>query len=113
MIAAAAPKAASRRETIWTKVMSRVEVLVDGCWLWKGPDSGRGRGGGYPRMCLDGATMAVHIVMWIIVNGPIPPKKQLDHTCNRRLCVNPEHTEMVTHKINQKRRDARRRAVAA
>lgn len=104
-------EAVSRRDTIWAKVMARVKVQPDGCWLWTGPTSGTtGRGRGYPRMSLDGATMAVHKVMWIIKHGPVPPKKQLDHTCRTRLCVNPDHTEMVTHKQNCKRRDDARKA---
>lgn len=98
-----------RRDKIWDKVMSRVKVQSDGCWIWTGPSSGQtGRGRGYPRMSLDGATMAVHKVMWIIKHGPVPPKKQLDHTCRVRMCVNPDHTEMVTHKQNQRRRDEAR-----
>ncbi len=60
-------------------------------------------------MCLDGGTMAVHIVMYVIEHGPIPPRKQLDHRCRTRRCVNPEHLEKVTHKQNQRRRDEARR----
>lgn len=101
----------SRRQAIWDKVMKRVVVDVDGCYIWQGPTSGTtGRGRGYARMALDGRTMAVHKVMWVIKNGPVPPKKQLDHICRKRLCVNPDHTEMVTHKQNQKRRDDARKA---
>lgn len=55
-------------------------------------------------MSLDGATMAVHRVMWTNINGIIPHKKQIDHKCKNRLCVNPNHLELVTHKQNQKRR---------
>lgn len=101
-----------RRETLFQKVMGRVRVASDGCYVWTGPDSGTGRGGGYPRMSVDGATMAVHIVMWVIRNGPIPPKKQLDHLCNRRRCVNPDHLELVTHLKNQRRRAERARMAA-
>lgn len=99
-----------RREALFAKVMARVDVQPCGCYLWTGPDSGTGRGGGYPRMCVDGGTMAVHIVMWVIQNGPIPPKKQIDHECSTRLCVNPAHLKMVTHLKNQRLRDQRRAA---
>ena len=102
----------SRRDALFEKVMARVRVLDDGCYLWTGPDSGAGRGGGYPRMCVDGGTMAVHIVMWVIRNGHIPPKKQLDHTCVRRLCVNPDHLQLVTHRKNQRLRCERTRKAA-
>lgn len=97
----------SRRERIRAKVMANVEIDPEtGCWNWTGPDSGDGRGGGYPRMCLDGQTVAVHRVMFTNEHGFIPGKKQIDHKCRNRLCVNPhpDHLEMVTHRENQKRK---------
>lgn len=60
-------------------------------------------------MKLDGQTVAVHLVVYTHFNGFIPGKKQIDHTCNNRMCVNPEHLELVTHLQNQKRRAARAR----
>lgn len=101
-----------RRVKILTKVMGRVEIDEEtGCWLWQGPTSGNGRGGGYGRMCLDGQTVAVHRVMATLFMGYIPGKKQVDHVCRNRLCVNPDHLEIVTHKENQRRRDAERSEV--
>ncbi|WP_315751311.1 MULTISPECIES: HNH endonuclease signature motif containing protein [unclassified Bradyrhizobium] len=104
----------SRRDRIRAKVMSRVEIVAGPldtpCHIWTGPTSGStGRGKDYARMCLDGGTMAVHIVMWVLEHGPIPPRKQLDHRCRTRKCVNADHLEMVTHKQNQRRRDEARR----
>lgn len=101
-----------RRAAIRTKIGARVELrdtgFVSPCHIWTGPDSGGGRGGGYPRMALDGQTVAVHVVAWTNENGFVPGKKQLDHLCRCRRCVNPDHLELVTHKQNQKRRDAAR-----
>lgn len=106
----------SRREEIREKIMARVVVdPVTGCWIWQGPTSGsKGRGKNYPRMNLSGQTVAVHLVMWTNEHGYIPGKKQLDHKCRNRLCVNPnpKHTELVTHKQNQKRRDQARAEAA-
>jgi hypothetical protein len=108
----------SRRELIWDKLYSRSVVEDNGfvlngsksfCLIWQGPTSGTGRGGGYGRMCLDGQTVAVHLVAWTNEYGFIPGKKQLDHLCNQRLCWNPAHLELVTHKTNQRRRDKRAR----
>jgi hypothetical protein len=108
----------SRRDNIMGRILPRIrlaehETLPDPCWLWTGPDSGapgrgqkKGRGHGYPRMSLDGQTVAVHLVVWTHYNGFIPGKKQLDHLCRNRRCVQPAHLELVTHRVNQKRRDA-------
>ena len=100
-----------RRTKIIEKVMKRVKYAnspegINGyCYIWTGPHSGNGRGGDYPRMCLDGQTVAVHRVVWTNYYGYIPGKKQIDHICRNRLCVNHHHLEMVTHKKNMKRRD--------
>lgn len=95
-----------RWNTILLKVLANVIKTEDGCWIWQGGHSGTGRGGGYPRMSLDGQTVAVHRIMYVHFNGFVPSKKQIDHKCRNRLCVNPHHLEMVTHKENQRRRDA-------
>lgn len=103
--------APDRREALFAKVMARCTVMPNGCYRWDGPDSGVGRGGGYGRMSVDGGTMAVHIVAWVIRNGPIPPRKQLDHDCPGgplRRCANPDHLKLVTHKRNCRLRDERR-----
>ena len=104
----------TRRERIRKKVLDRcVETpgpLDTPCQLWQGPTSGTdGRGAGYGRMSLDGGTVAPHIAIWVVENGPIPPRKQLDHLCRVRLCCAEDHLEMVTHKENQRRRDRARR----
>lgn len=95
-----------RRDRIDAKIAKNVKSipgpLDTDCLIWQGADSGNGRGGGYPRMSLDGATVAVHRVVWVNHNGYIPPKKQIDHRCKNRMCVNEEHLQMVTHRKNQK-----------
>jgi hypothetical protein len=112
----------SRRDRIRAKIMARVEEVpapswmaaeLGPCQLWTGPTSGDGRGGDYPRMSLDGQTVAVHIVNWTNEHGFVPGRKQLDHLCRRRCCINDKHLELVTHKQNQKRRDAAMRLEAA
>lgn len=106
-----------RRDDIRAKVLANVVVDEEtGCWIWTGPTSGEsGRGAGYPRMTLSGQTVAVHHVMFTNEHGYVPGKKQIDHKCRNRLCVNPDpdHLEMVTHKRNQMRRASARRLEAA
>lgn len=117
----------SRRDAIRERILACVEIVDTGyvtpCHIWQLDDSGDGRGGGYPRMKLNDRTCAVHIVSFTNEFGYVPRNKQIDHNCRQRLCVNPDHLEMVSHVENQKRRDAangvtrrkrkRRKAVAA
>ena len=103
----------NRREDILTRLLERTTEVdngfkVDGkvspCHQWTGPTSGSGRGGGYGRMSLNGQTVAVHLVAYTHYYGYIPGNRQVDHLCNNRLCWNPFHLELVSHKTNQKRR---------
>ncbi len=102
-----------RRAQILDRIMASVAVTDAGhdtpCWLWTLSDSGGGRGGGYPRMKLNDRTVAVHKVSFVNAHGYVPGNKQIDHKCRNRMCVNPDHLEMVSHRENQKRRDAARR----
>lgn len=96
-----------RRGDLFDRVVARCELNPErGCWTWLGGNSGNGRGGGYGRISVDGQMMAVHRVMFMIMHGPIHANRQVDHKCRNRLCCNPDHLEAVTHKENQKRRDA-------
>lgn len=106
----------TRRDEIFERLDARTEIqdlgfVIDGkpspCFIWTGPTSGEGRGGGYGRMSLNGQTVAVHIVAYTNFFGYIPRSKQVDHLCNHRLCWNPAHLEMVSHTENQKRRAKR------
>lgn len=79
----------SRRNRIRAKIMARVWIdPVNGCYVWTGPDSGKnGRGKGYPRMSLDGQTVAVHIAMWTNEHGY--PRQERTRP---RLPQSPLHT---------------------
>lgn len=102
---------ADRRETVMQMILDRCvrrEPTGDqeiGCLEWTGPDSGEGRGGGYARMWLDGQVVAVHLVVAAHHLGYIPGKKQIDHECKNRRCVEWTHFDIVTCKENAKRRD--------
>lgn len=105
-----------RRDEIIQRIQLRTQVVdtghvIDGqkspCYLWTGPTSGTGRGGGYGRMSLNGHTVAVHLVAYTHFYGYIPGNRQVDHLCNQRLCWNKDHLELVSHLTNQRRRTAR------
>lgn len=98
----------ARRLIILERIFSRC-VWEGECLVWQGSHSGNGRGGDYGRFSFEGGTAAVHRVVWAAINGPIPPRKQIDHDCNNRRCCNPRHLALMTHKKNQKLRDQRRK----
>jgi hypothetical protein len=77
-------------------------VLGTPCWLW----AGRINRNGYGRVCIGGKEPVAHRVTYEHLIGPIPPRMILDHQCKTRACVNPWHTEPVTHRENTIRGNA-------
>lgn len=83
-------------KTPFERAMEKVQITED-CWLWTGAVHARGYGNVYVSK---GVTRSAHIVIYEHIVGPVPPWKELDHTCRVHLCVNPDHLEPVTHKVN-------------
>ena len=89
--------------------------LFSPCWFWAQSTNRNG----YARVVRGGKTRMVHRAAYEEVNGKIPCGLVIDHLCRRRNCLNPEHMETTTVRINTLRgqgptakrwREARRRA---
>lgn len=68
-----------------------------GCWLWQGFIDPGGYG---TRGHRGGKSSMAHRRVYEERKGAIPFGLQLDHLCKVRHCVNPDHMEPVTPKIN-------------
>jgi hypothetical protein len=66
------------------------------CWLWLGALANRG----YAQTTVNGRRDMAHRVVYEFLVGPIPRGLTLDHLCMVHHCVNPEHLEPVTNKVN-------------
>lgn len=69
------------------------------CWLWTGAPSNSG----YGHYKVGGKAIKAHRAVYELLVGPIPEGMQLDHLCEVKLCVNPDHLEPVTHQENARR----------
>ena len=89
-------------ERFWEKVDKQG---ADEHWLWTNfvrPD-------GYATMLVDGQSLLVHRIAWLLEHGALPPAAlELDHLCHTRHCVNLKHIELVTHAVNTARANRRR-----
>jgi hypothetical protein len=47
-----------------------------------------------------GESVKAHRFAWEAFVGPIPPGMMPDHLCRNRRCVNPDHLEIVTNRVN-------------
>jgi hypothetical protein len=96
------PAARPLRERLMEKF-----VETNGCWLWTGAVTTSG----YGRIGTSSYTTAfAHRVSYELHVGSIPAGLHIDHLCNNRLCVNPEHLEAVTQAENNRRAWVVRRA---
>lgn len=79
--------------------LTRYKVDKNGCWIWTGAIHKTG----YGQVKWKGKSTVAHRVVYELVKGLIPAGLVLDHTCNVKLCVNPDHLDLVTYSINTQR----------
>lgn len=86
------------------RVMERVEVDEEGCWLWPGAlRQGYGAVMTGSRRDGDRRVRDCHLVTWEHFEGAVPEGLELDHLCRVRHCCNPGHLEPVTSAENTRR----------
>jgi len=69
-----------------------------GCWLWLGAMDH-----GYGSASVGRKAMRAHRAFYVAHRGPVPEGLVLDHLCKQKSCVNPDHLEAVTQRLNVQR----------
>lgn len=78
---------------------------TDTCWVWTSNINSSGYGEFYAAR---NTTRLAHRLSWIDTNGSVPDGLELDHLCENKPCVRPDHLEAVTHQENMRRHYANR-----
>lgn len=89
---------AELRARVEARFLGRVRK-TDSCWLWVGAK----RPDGYGQIGIGFGRVLAHRLAYTLANGLIPDGLQIDHLCRKPPCVNPEHLEAVTPKVNTAR----------
>lgn len=91
------------RGTLAERLVARIDIDDNACWIWQGyvtPNGygligdGRGRAG---------TSIYTHRASYELHVGPIPEGLDIDHLCRVRACCNPQHLEPVTRAENLRR----------
>ncbi len=69
---------------------------TDSCWIW----TAKKEKFGYGRFAIREREFAAHRVAYELFVGNIPDGLSIDHLCKNPSCVNPEHLEPVTMRVN-------------
>lgn len=81
----------------------KVSADPSGCWLWTGGSISKGYGlfftGGKKNL----VSILVHRAAYWMLVGEISEGLVLDHLCRVKNCVNPNHLEAVTQRVNSQR----------
>jgi len=57
---------------------------------------------GYGRVTFQNREWQVHRLMYFLCYGPIPPRMEIQHTCDWRDCLAIDHLELGTHAENMR-----------
>lgn len=94
----------NKAEAFWSRV--NTQPTARGCWLWTGHPNKKS---GYGQLAIGGVHYLAHRLAYELERGPIPDGLQVRHCCDVRLCCNPAHLLLGTHKDNMDDRAARGR----
>lgn len=85
----------AERDRFWDKV----SPSAGDCWLWTASTNGKGYG--TFGLLRTKTSYLAHRVTWEQRHGVIPEGFTLDHSvCGNKRCVNPDHLEIVTRRVN-------------
>lgn len=69
-----------------------------GCWIW----NGSAYKNGYGWLKVFGRVISAHRYSYELHKGKIPKGAEILHSCDVKLCINPDHLIAGTHKQNMK-----------
>ena len=81
------------------RFLSKINVVENGCWEWTACKNNYG----YGQININSKILRAHRFIYEYYHGMIDPNLTIDHLCRNRKCVNVNHLEQVSMKINTRR----------
>jgi hypothetical protein len=78
------------------RFVEKIAVGLNGCWIWVGAKDH----GGYGQFAVDRIPRFAHRHAWHLAGRALPDGMHLHHRCGTRTCVNPDHLELLTHRVH-------------
>ncbi len=95
----------SDEDLLKARIFNKCRMSDTGCWIWTGPDNGKGYGVFY----IGTKNRHAHRISYEVFKGPIPEGLHILHACDNPACVNPAHLRTGTQKDNAIDRESRGR----
>lgn len=87
----------------YERFIEQITIAASGCWNWNGSNDRDG----YARFHKSKNLYKAHRISYEWHKGKIPAGLTIDHLCENKGCVNPEHLEAVTQEENGRRHNAK------
>ena len=87
-------------DRFFDRIILPIEGKITDCWWWYTATDTNG----YGRIHFNKQDIGSHRYSYMIFKGEISKDLVIDHLCNNKRCVNPDHLELVTQIENLKRR---------
>lgn len=95
----------SDNDLLKARILNKCRMSETGCWVWTGPQNGKGYGVFY----VGTKNRHAHRCSFEVFKGQIPDGLHVRHRCDTPLCVNPAHLVLGTAKDNAGDRQMRGR----
>jgi len=85
-----------KKEPPFIRLYKDILITAVGCWEWRGQVGSSG----YGQIKVFGKLVLCHRLSYELHHGAIPTGQEIMHSCDNRICINPDHLSSGVHREN-------------